>query len=245
MFVHLFVFPLITKESIAKGCRKLSAFSGQALCLGSQAGYKAAPGHRRVWHRLRRCYNSRLAARQAVAQLVDVSRQQDDMIHIAIICQIVLLVYHQLTTHFDFFPFNGARQYSAKEKLAEGGSNLILMILAPIGFGFHIRGLMIYGVIYYFFLLAAELIIWWIPYFTIPSGSWRGIYNFLLSCVTSNFERGDTLTHWCGIHKRLHSGTITFLPLRDGRPVPNLEHTILHAGTFITAIITTIAWCTA
>jgi hypothetical protein len=81
------------------------------------------------------------------------------MIQIAIFCQIVVLVYHQFTTHFDFFPFNGARNYSVKEKLAEGGSNFVLMILAPIGFGFHIRGLMIYGLIYYFVLLAAELII--------------------------------------------------------------------------------------
>jgi hypothetical protein len=164
------------------------------------------------------------------------------MIHIAIICQVVLLVYHQLTTLFDFFPFNGARNYSPKEKLAEAGSNFILMILAPVGFGFHLHGLMIYGVVYYFFLFAAELIIWWIPYFMVPSGRWRWIYNRLLSCATSNFEGGDTLAHWCGIHKRLHGGTITFLPLHDDRPVPNLEHTILHAWTLMTAIVTTVAW---
>ncbi len=164
------------------------------------------------------------------------------MIRIAVFCQIILLVYHQFTTHFDFFPFNGARNYSLKEKLAEGASNFVLMTLAPIGFAFHIRGLMTYGLIYYFFLFAAELIIWWIPYFTVPSGRSRSIYNFLLACATSNFERGDTLTHWCGIHQRLHGGTITFLPVRAGRPVPNLEHTILHTWTFITAIATTVAW---
>jgi hypothetical protein len=167
------------------------------------------------------------------------------MIHAALFFQIVLLVYHQLTTHLDFFPFNGARNYSFKEKFAEGGSNFVLMILAPIGFAFHIRGLMIYGVIYYFFLFAAELIIWWVPYFTVPSGRWRGIYNFLLSCVTSNFEKGDTLTHWTAIHKRLHADTITFLPPRADRPVPNLEHTILHAWTLLTAIVTATAWFTA
>ena len=174
-----------------------------------------------------------------------VKRPPDAMIRIAIFCQIVLLVYHQLTTNFDFFPFNGARNYSVREKLAEAGSNFVFMILAPIGFGLHIRGLMIYGVTYYFVLFAAELIIWRIPYFLVPSGSLRGIYNFLLACATSHFEGGDTLTHWCGIHTRLHSGTITFLPARDDRPVPNLEHTILHAWTFITAIVTTIAWAVA
>ncbi len=63
-------------------------------------------------------------------------------------CQLALLVYHQLTTLLDFFPFNGSRHYPRKEKLAEAGGNGILMSLAPIGFGFHIRGLMINGVIY-------------------------------------------------------------------------------------------------
>jgi len=164
------------------------------------------------------------------------------MIRFAIICQLALLAYHQVTTFFDFFPFNGARNYSFKEKLAEGGSNFVLMILAPIGFGFHIHGLMTYGVVYYFILFAIELVIWWIPYFTVPSGRWRSIYNLLLSFATSNFEKGDTLTKWCKIHRRLHSGTITFLVVRGNRPVPNLEHTILHAWTFITAVVTAVAW---
>lgn len=164
------------------------------------------------------------------------------MIKAPVICQIVLLGYHQLTTHFDFFPFNGARNYTAKEKLAEGGSNFVLMTLAPVGFVWSIRSLMTYGVVYYYFLFAAELIIWWIPYFTVPSGRRRRIYNFLLSCATSNFTGGDTLTHWCEVHKRLHGGTIGFLPTREDRPVPNLEHAILHVWTFVTAIATTVAW---
>lgn len=162
----------------------------------------------------------------------------------AIICQLVLLAYHQVTTLFDFFPFNGARNYTKKEKLAEGGSNLILMSLAPIGLGFHIRGLMTFGVVYYFILFAIELIIWWIPYLTVPAGKWREIYNRLLSFATSDFEKGDTLTHWYDAYRRLHSKTITFLPVRAGRPVPNLEHTILHAWTLITALVTAIAWST-
>ena len=91
-----------------------------------------------------------------------------------IACQLVLLVYHQVTTLFNFYPFNGARNYTWQQKLAEAGSNGVLMSLAPIGFGFHIHGLMIFGVVYYFTLFAIELIIWWIPYLTMPSGPWRG-----------------------------------------------------------------------
>ena len=116
------------------------------------------------------------------------------------------------------------------------------MSLAPIGFGLRIRTLMGVGVVYYFVLLAAELIIWWIPYFTVPSGRWRRVYNHLLSVATSSFGKDDALTSWIAIYQRLHRGTITLLPERSDRPVPNLEHTILHAWTLVTAIITVLAY---
>lgn len=159
-----------------------------------------------------------------------------------VVCQLGLLAYHQITTWFDFFPFNGARNYSRKEKLAEAGSNAVLMSLAPIGFGFHLKGLMTFGVVYYFVLFAVELIIWWVPYFTEPSGRWRIVYNRLLAGATSNFQPGDTLDHWKVIYHRLHRGTIGFLPARGDRPVPNLEHTILHAWTLVTAIVTLVGY---
>jgi hypothetical protein len=155
-----------------------------------------------------------------------------------VICQIVLLAYHQFTTLVDLFPFNGARNTTRGEKLAEAATNAVLMSLAPIGYAFQIKALMIYGVVYYFVLFAIELIIWWIPYFCVPSGSWRTVYNRLLSIATSNFDPGDTLDHWIAIHTRVHSGTIGFLPQRAGRIVPNLEHSILHVWTLITAIVT-------
>jgi hypothetical protein len=157
-------------------------------------------------------------------------------------CQLGLLVYHQVTTIFDFHPFNGARNYTRDQKLAEAGSSAILMSVAPIGFGFLIRPLMVFGVVYYFVLFAIELIIWWVPYFTVPCGLWRAIYNRLLSFSTSNFTPGDTLDHWAAVYNRVHRGTITFLPARGSRPIPNLEHTILHAWTLITAVVTALGY---
>jgi hypothetical protein len=161
---------------------------------------------------------------------------------IVVIIQVLLLAYHQITTWFDFYPFNGVRGYTRKEKLAEAGSNAVLMSLAPIGFAFQIKALMNYGVVYYFVLFAIELIIWWVPYFTVPSGRWRLIYNRLLSFATSNFEPGDTLGHWTAVYQRLHRGTITLLPPRGDRPVPNLEHMILHLWTLLTAVVTCVAY---
>lgn len=161
---------------------------------------------------------------------------------LALSCQLILLIYHQITTFVDFFPFNGARHYARQERLIEMGVNAILMGLAPIGFILHKPGLMLYGAVYYFVLFAMEIIIWWIPYFTVPSGAWRRVYNFLLSLATSNFESGDTLDHWIRIHQRIHAQTWTALPVRAGRITPNIEHTVLHAWTLVTAIATLVAY---
>jgi hypothetical protein len=160
----------------------------------------------------------------------------------ALASQILLLLYHQITTWIDFHPFNGARNYSRTERLAEAGANAVLMSLAPIGFGFHIKALMSFGVVYYFVLFAIELLIWWVPYFTVPTGRWRMVYNRLLAVATSHFGPGDVLDHWLATYERLHRGTLTLLPDRPGRPVPNLEHTILHAWTLLTAILTFIVY---
>jgi hypothetical protein len=156
----------------------------------------------------------------------------------ALVCQLILLAYHEATTFFDLFPFNGARNYTRYQRWAEMGSNAVLMGLAPIGFAFDVHPLQIYGAFYYFFLFAIELIIWWVPYFFEPTGGLRRAYNCALAVATSNFQPGDTLSHWLKIHERLHAGTFSFLHVRRGRIVPNLEHTLLHAWTLVTALVT-------
>jgi len=160
----------------------------------------------------------------------------------AVIFQIVLLIYHQTTTFVDLYPFNGARNYSARERLIEMGVNALLMSLAPIGFTLNVHGLMLFGAIYYFVLFGVEIVIWWVPYFVVPSGCWRKAYNLALSLATSNFQTGDTLEHWLAIYKRIHDGTFSVLPKRAGRIVPNLEHTLLHGWTLVTAITTLCAY---
>jgi len=98
--------------------------------------------------------------------------------------------------------------------------------------------LQVYGVFYYFVLFAVEIIIWWIPYAFTPHGFWRRIYNIALVLGTLNFEPGDTLNRWLAVHERVHRGTLTVLPHRSGRIVPNLEHMLLHAWTLLTALAT-------
>jgi hypothetical protein len=160
----------------------------------------------------------------------------------ALACQVVLLAYHQVTTLFDLHPFNGVRRASRAERFTEAGVNAILMSLAPLGFALGVRPLMLYGVIYYFVLFFFELVIWWIPYFSAPSGRWLRAYNFLLSVATTSFGERDPLASWTDRHVRLHSATITLLRHGRGPIVPNLEHMILHAWTAVTATATLAAF---
>jgi hypothetical protein len=160
----------------------------------------------------------------------------------AVVCQLLLLAYHQCTTVIDLYPFNGVRNHSGRERWVEAGVNAILMSLPPIGYFFGIRGLMIFGTVYYFALFFIEIVIWWIPYFTVPTGVWRAIYNRFLVLATSNFEKGDTLDNWTAIHRRLHSGTISPLPPNRGPIVPNLEHILLHVWTLVTALATAVTF---
>jgi hypothetical protein len=164
------------------------------------------------------------------------------MTETAVTAQLLLLAYHQTTTLVDLYPFNGVRNFKGRERFIESAVNCILMGLPPIGYAFHIAGLMACGAVYYFILFFIELIVWWVPYVTEPAGIWRRPYNFLLAMGNGDFAEGDTLARWYEQHKRLFKGTIRFLPARGERPVPNLEHCILHAWTLVTAIVTTLAY---
>lgn len=164
---------------------------------------------------------------------------------LAIVCQVILLLYHQLTTLVDLHRFNGVRHATRRERLSEAGVNFVLMGLAPIGYALHNHGLMLYGAIYYVLLLAIEIVIWWIPYFSIPAGNWRRVYNVALALATSSFERGDTLDRWRALHERIHADTLFVLPRRKGRIVPNLEHMLLHGWTLVTALATLGAYHSA
>ena len=114
----------------------------------------------------------------------------------ALACQIALLLYHQITTLVDLHPFNGVRFYSGRERLTEAGTNLVLMGLAPIGYAFQFHGLMLYGAIYYVVLFIVEIIIWWVPYFTLPTGKWRRAYNVALSRRPPAFSSGANWSPW-------------------------------------------------
>ena len=136
----------------------------------------------------------------------------------AIALQVLLLVYHQLTTLFDFYPFNGVRFSKPKERYAEAGLNFALTVLPPIGYFFGISGLMRFGAVFYFILIACEIATWFIPYFFGASPKWQEIFS------------------------RVQGRTIMLIPRRGQNPTPNLEHLILMVLTLAAGIATFSAY---
>jgi hypothetical protein len=147
---------------------------------------------------------------------------------IVLLCQLTLLVYHQVTTLVDFSPFNGSRNYTRTGKGARVRRQRRSHGAPAHRFrSWHLRAHDFWRHLLVLFVI--ELLIWWIPYLTVPSGRWLDVYNRLLSVATLDFGEGDLSARWRDTYNRLHRGTITVLPARGDRPVPNPEDTILHA----------------
>ncbi|WP_121353881.1 hypothetical protein [Flavisolibacter nicotianae] len=142
------------------------------------------------------------------------------MLTVAVLFQGVLLLFHQVTTLFDFYPFNNVRQYTLKERLAECCVNGIIMAFPLAGFCLQIDWMTVTSLVIYPVLLLGEYLNWWRHYFFGPTEEWQQTYD------------------------RLFRHTIIVLPRIKDHPVPNLEHTLLHSLTLLTAIVTYIAYFT-
>lgn len=137
---------------------------------------------------------------------------------LALALQLILLVYHQVTTRFDFYPFNGARFAKPRERQIEAGINFAFMAWPPAGFAFGSRGIMESATYFFFILLACIIATWFIPYFFGASDKWQEIFS------------------------RVQGRTLMVLPKRGDNPNPNLEHLILMALTIVTAVVTLAAY---
>lgn len=136
------------------------------------------------------------------------------MIQAAVFCQILLLVYHQTTTLFDFYPFNNVRNYPWRLKLTECLVNGIIMAIPPIGYVFDVGW--------------AKGAAPWI-YVGILAGAWVSWYQKYLFGATPAQQLA---------YDHIFRPTMQVLPDIQGRPRPNLEHIILHGLLLITLLLT-------
>jgi hypothetical protein len=134
--------------------------------------------------------------------------------------QLLLVIFHQLTTLIDLYPFNNIRSYTIKERLIECLVNGSIMLVPVIGHLLQIKWMITSSLVIYPVLLIGEFLNWWRYYFFGPTKDWRSIYD------------------------RLFKETIIILPPIKNHPIPNLEHTILHGITLITTVLTYIYYFT-
>lgn len=121
---------------------------------------------------------------------------------VAIIFQVTLLLFHQVTTLFDFYPFNNVRPYTFKERLTECCVNGIIMAFPAAGFCLQVDWISTASLDIYPVLLLGEYRNWWRHYFFGPTDGWQQTYN------------------------RLFRHTIIVLPPIKDHPVPNFEQTL-------------------
>lgn len=135
---------------------------------------------------------------------------------IALFLQVIHLLYHQITTLFDLYPFNNIRSYTRKQQLIECVSCGITMGFPVIVTLFGGKILVGSALVCLGLLLIGEFLSWWQHYFFGPRDYWKEVYK-------NKFEE-----------------TLQILPKIKNNPRPNLEHVILHSITVITFFVTLI-----
>jgi len=133
------------------------------------------------------------------------------MFYSLLFIQVITLFYHQITTRFDFYPFNGVRHYSVKERRVEALVNGIVMVIAIILSITQIPALIAISGVIWTLIMFGAILNWWLPYFT-----------------GREFFRVSKDETWFQIYERIFSKTIHILPRIKNNPRPNLEHVILH-----------------
>lgn len=136
-----------------------------------------------------------------------------------LLLQVATVLYHQVTTRIDIYPFNGVRHYSVKERRNEALINGIIMVI-PIMLTFTRLPILIgIGGLLWTLVVVGAILSWWLPYFT--------------GVAVYKMPNNET---WPQVYERIFSKTITILPRIKNNPRPNLEHMILHVLILSSAI---------
>ncbi len=139
---------------------------------------------------------------------------------LALTLQILQLIYNQVGTLCDLYPFNAVRLTPRKDRLIESAINGLVMGFPIVAFLTHRQFWMEGGLTCLVVLALGEIFTWWVPYLFGASPKWAEMYA------------------------RVHRHTLTPLPARGPNPVPNWEHLILMVITQSTTIVSLLAYRT-
>lgn len=145
------------------------------------------------------------------------------MFKLMLLIQLITMIYHQITTLFDFFPFNGVRHYTINERQKEALINGIIMIIAIIFSALSNLIPLFIAPLIWTIILVGAIFNWWVPYLT--------------GKEIIKFSQNET---WFDIYDRNFKDTILIMPKIKNHPRPNLEHVILHTFILISACCTWI-----
>lgn len=138
---------------------------------------------------------------------------------VALILQIILLVYFQLITLIPMYPWNDLTKYTNKERLLEATVNGIVIIVSTGLFVTKVKWLMICSVIIWLLFLMAQLLTWWMPYLT--------------GKHLQQFPRELYETHFKNTYK--------ILPPIKNHIIPDAQHNLLQIITLMILIVSVLA----
>lgn len=136
------------------------------------------------------------------------------MLTLALTFNMLHFMYHQLTLHFDFYPFNNIHAISFKRRMTKSLLVGVMVLFPLIALRLENHLLIEISLVVLVIILIHEFITWWTPYLTSASEEWQARYL------------------------EVFQETLKVLPPIRDNPIPNLEHCILHLLTLLSFIST-------
>lgn len=137
----------------------------------------------------------------------------------AVVLQVLLLFYFEVTTLVDLFPWNDLSNYSSQEKIVEATVNGIIILIGSGLFITKIKWLMGFSVVLWLVFLFMQLLTWWMPYVT-----GRHLQQFPRELYETHFQK-----------------TIKILPPIKNHIIPDAQHNVLQILSLAVLITSFVA----
>ena len=138
-----------------------------------------------------------------------------DLYKWAIVMQVLLFIYFEITTLVNLFPWNDLSKYSTREKVIEATTNGVVIITGIVLFLTKVNWLMTISVIIWFIFLFMQLLVWWMPYLT-----GKHLKQFPRELYDTHFQR-----------------TVKFLPRVKNHIIPDAQHIVLQTLSMATLVM--------
>jgi|SRR5690625_3492233 len=137
----------------------------------------------------------------------------------AVVLQIILLLYVEITTLVNLYPWNDLAKYTNKEKMLEATVNGLTILLGIVLFVSGIKWLMIVSVIFWLIFLLMQLLNWWMPYLT-----GKHLNQFPRKLYDTHFQE-----------------TLKILPPIKDHIIPDAQHNVLQLISLVVFVVSLLA----